>query len=248
MEGRIIRAMTQRMYLLACRKTNGTCYSFVVEGSAATHYLVTLNKCTCACTCPDFAQHGDHLCKHILFILARVGKTSLTELPLKPTDFLFSAALKQRIDDVLEKHKKTKADAAKDPTTTTECGICYEDFAEKDTTLHTCTTCTKKLHSSCMAIWKTTCFWNSQLYTCPYCRAYVTDTRKRSHEEGDDDDCLSKLSNQKLKIPRTGLGESPPYFVLSGVESPVSQPAVDHGGRQRYIGPRYITRILQFDD
>jgi hypothetical protein len=72
LQERILRAATQRLYLVRRDEVNDSeCQcNFVVLGSTGNVYTVTLQDVP-HCTCPDFARKND-LCKHILFVYLKV--------------------------------------------------------------------------------------------------------------------------------------------------------------------------------
>jgi hypothetical protein len=80
LQERILRAATQRLYLVRRDEVNvdpdannddGECKcNFVVLGSTGNVYTVTLQDVP-HCTCPDFVRKQD-LCKHVLFVYLKV--------------------------------------------------------------------------------------------------------------------------------------------------------------------------------
>ncbi len=196
MEGRISRALTQKMYLIQCtEKKNG--FACGVEGSTGTTYLVELKKVGgCCCDCPDFEKRRE-MCKHIFFILVRVAKTPVSEVQTDPVTFVLSDDLVTRIKNATDpSHAVTESFEAR---LTNECGVCYEDFMEIDKNLRKCTTCLKALHDSCMELWIRSCATRGHVCTCPYCRGLMS-TQKRVREE---DDYLSKMVVKPPPVKRT---------------------------------------------
>ena len=197
MEGRITRALTQKMYMIDCtEKKNG--FVCTVEGSTGKHYLVELKKVDgCCCDCPDFEKRGE-MCKHIFFVLVRVAKTPVSEVATDADTFVLSDDLVTRIKNATDPtHAVTESFEAR---LTNECGVCYEDFTEIDKDLRKCTTCLKALHDSCMELWIRSCATRGHPCTCPYCRGYMSTASKRTREE---DDCLSKLAVRPPPVKRT---------------------------------------------
>lgn len=211
MEARISRALTQKMYLIQCGEMRPSRSILCdVEGSTGTTYVVELKKVGCCCTCPDFAKRGE-MCKHIFFVLVRVAKTPISEVQQDPDNFVLSDDLTTRIKNAIDPtHAVTDAFEAR---LTNECGVCYEDFTERDKDLRKCMTCSKALHDSCMELWTRSCATRGQTWTCPYCRGFLS-VCKRIREE--DDDCLSKMVAKPQPVKRTRK---------SKVSAPVPTPA-----------------------
>ncbi len=68
---RILRAKTQRLYLIHRGAIENNQCEFAVLGSTGNIYNVTMKHLP-KCTCPDFTRGHNHLCKHILFVLLKV--------------------------------------------------------------------------------------------------------------------------------------------------------------------------------
>lgn len=74
---RMDRALSQRLYLLDQKQVSETERTFSVLGSTGNVYDVSISRIS-SCTCPDFLK-GNHLCKHILFVLTKalhIARTS----------------------------------------------------------------------------------------------------------------------------------------------------------------------------
>lgn len=196
MAARVIRAQTQRMYLMEYRAVkNG--FAFKVEGSTSKHYCVQLKKNGCKCSCPDFTQR-EEMCKHIFFILVRVAKTPLAELTSSTGDFILTNEITVRIKNAV---CPTNTTDESETRITNDCGVCYEDFTEKDKDMVKCTTCSKALHDSCMSLWVKSCTARGLTNTCPYCRALLSVAAHKRMRENDDD-CLVKMITPPSKQAR----------------------------------------------
>ncbi len=68
---RIMRAKTERLYLIHRGTIENNKCDFAVLGSTGNIYTVTITHLS-KCSCPDFARGHNHTCKHMLFVLLKV--------------------------------------------------------------------------------------------------------------------------------------------------------------------------------
>lgn len=191
-EGRIERAMTQRMYVMSARGEN-----FKVMGSTGTPYTIKVTNANITCTCPDHTQRHS-TCKHMMFLVGRVGRNremldrlvrnryaTVRESGPQMRDCIREGfvALRGAIPDEVdveegqvgtghaaavpkESPKKRKAEV--DRRGNESCPVCFEDFAEDgdDEKKPFCSRqCGTEFHGSCIRMWV------GKHPTCPMCRA-----------------------------------------------------------------------------
>ena len=66
---KIIRARTQRLYMISAEIESDYCRKYAVLGSTGNVYTVTISQLP-DCTCPDCGK--GNTCKHILFVMLKV--------------------------------------------------------------------------------------------------------------------------------------------------------------------------------
>lgn len=179
---RITRALSQRMFLVGqidnSNTTDGLNRRYNVLGSTGNVYNIEIKKLP-SCTCPDFER--GHLCKHIIFVMAKVLHVSrrsnlLYQRALLETELakIFANAPVAPQSDVLANTAATAAynrviggPAAprapeKDPDG--DCPVCYETLICNKSMLDSCGTCMNYIHKECLSQWL------SVQHNCVYCR------------------------------------------------------------------------------
>jgi hypothetical protein len=180
---RISRALSQRMFLVGqidkSNTRNGQSRMYDILGSTGNVYNIEIKKLP-SCTCPDFER--GHLCKHIIFVMAKVLHVSrrsdlIYQRALLKTELakIFADAPTAPLSEVLA---NTKAIAAynnvvgglavpcapeKDPDG--DCPVCYETLICNKKMLDSCGTCRNYIHKECLGQWL------SVQRNCVYCRA-----------------------------------------------------------------------------
>ena len=156
---------------------------YVLLGSTGNAYDVHITEQS-TCSCPD-SQKGN-LCKHIIFILAKVLKVPTNSYLLCERAFsldqlqsMFSYRRFNEADNIIRIRARNDVTAAYENMTKkgdqsqvievdAECAICYEALDKKKELMSTCNTCNHILHSDCLSIWL------RQSKTCVYCRSVWT--------------------------------------------------------------------------
>jgi hypothetical protein len=189
---RIYRALSQRMYLIEqldeSNQTSGLARRYAVLGSTGNVYNVTISQLP-TCTCPDCAR--GKLCKHIIFVLARV-----LQVPQNSPLIYQSALLQSELKEIFEKapapanvqassavlsaYKKAvigsqddqtgeeqeKSTAVNEKVPEGECPICFESLQSTEQ-LDSCATCHNYIHKDCLRKWLAA----ASHPTCCYCRS-----------------------------------------------------------------------------
>ena len=154
---------------------------FFVCGTTRNTYSVTFTKKKVVCTCMDFKLR-QQLCKHIYFLIGKVGRLSLEQIQtmfgdlsapksafLKTTFFTRKShqqkklsIILQKIVEIIEKNveEMKKGDGEND------CCICLETLEKNDRCID-CQQCKKLFHSSCIG------FWLNNKKKCPLCRTGI---------------------------------------------------------------------------
>ncbi|KAI8352452.1 hypothetical protein EDC96DRAFT_517986 [Choanephora cucurbitarum] len=200
MQGRVLRAMKQRMFVLS-RKTSELDSSveiFDVAGSVGNMYTVTVDT-RISCTCMDFGFRKSY-CKHILMVLMKVYRLPLSD----PMFQSLKTSREQRIDarqtgniadpsvlvpeDIRKKimtifyHQDESLDTQTNrrPLDNNDCPICFEAFEEdKIDTIDFCRVCGNNIHKECFDMWASS---KGSRVTCVYCRSnwYTNSNSKKS--------------------------------------------------------------------
>ena len=148
------RALHQRLFLLNYKELSPDNWEFLVQGSTGNNYTILFSPRKQLCDCPDSVQ----VCKHILFIIARVGndRNSYQKIENENIYLLnpnFSQCLKERLQNI-EKQINNVRDI-------TECAICFEELSNK---LDQCEQCKQVFHKNCIQR------WTLRQDSCPMCR------------------------------------------------------------------------------
>lgn len=168
MEGRIDRALTQRIFLISKELLSDGGAELQVAGLTSDYKVHIDANGRHTCTCMDFKQRRIP-CKHIFFSLFRVGRLNPQQWLLCPTSIpQWGSSFDIETEEDCKKRKLIeKADE--------ECAICYELFADKPKEPFTyCESCGHRFHSQCMSIW----LRQSPGKNCPLCRASVKQVKR----------------------------------------------------------------------
>ena len=160
---RLVKSLSEKMCLLsAVQKDNE--WNFKVRGQTNNVYEQKLTSTEYSCSCPD-QQGKSTFCKHLLFLVARVGK-----------QYDLGAELAQRPKTSWKKNAFTacstswalclshligEPDITKPVNDT--CSICFEELGSTDL-IECTTTCHNHFHKECMTLWL------EHGTTCPNCR------------------------------------------------------------------------------
>lgn len=149
---------------------------FFVCGTTQNTYEVVFGKNNVHCSCMDFQIHK-HLCKHLYFLIGKVGKLNLQQIQnmfgygepvLKKTSFfsrkekgfkIISNKIVEIIEKNVEKMKRGDGENC--------CCICLETLEKKDRCIE-CEKCKNLFHSACIR------FWLNKRNKCPLCRFSFT--------------------------------------------------------------------------
>lgn len=210
---RIVRARSQRLFLIERTQLSDVEWSFVVLGSTGNVYTVRIAHLP-SCSCPDH-QKGN-VCKHILFVWIKVmGLSEMSQLIYQ--NALISSELNEAFgqmhyrmcqigrgvlanDNVRSTYQKLTApkqgdhaeaesfdekDEVRRQPVEGDCPICFDPL---DGAIVFCrAACGVNLHKTCMDAWKHN--KNGETLTCPNCRSNWIDdgaskTKKYSSPEG----------------------------------------------------------------
>lgn len=162
------RALNQKLYLLNTEEHTEYMY-FDVRGTTNNIYNIKLDKINYSCSCPDF-QTRNNVCKHILFIIGKIGEETTIAKNLFNFNHIYDENLYNIIvDSVKDRLNKIKKEIYKNKNNTnTEifkkdeiCCICFESL-END--LYHETNCNNYFHNNCINKW----LQNKD--SCPLCR------------------------------------------------------------------------------
>ncbi|KAI8073898.1 hypothetical protein BC940DRAFT_76521 [Gongronella butleri] len=186
MEGRIRRAINQRLFVLGHHKKNANTDVFKVSGSTGNVYDVTIGP-KLSCSCVDYRFRRVH-CKHLLMVMLKVCHISpesnmYSSLTVKPADLaaidhLHASNLESRVPEELQtavdKYLRGEIDempsAPRRPLDDGECPVCYESFdpATYEAMTVSCRVCGNNIHTECFRLWESSTGGNA---TCVFCRA-----------------------------------------------------------------------------
>jgi hypothetical protein len=161
---RMKRALGQPMFLLSAEYSHTDEWNFVVQGYSGTDYNVILTPSKMECSCPDFQQRNK-LCKHLYFIIGRVGKERGLLEKLNETTNIFT--IKPEFTNILTK-RLTKSDCdnkTEDTKNCEDCSVCFEPMLNRQL-VSNCCTCKNKFHKSCINRWL------RAKNNCPLCRSH----------------------------------------------------------------------------
>lgn len=171
-DGRKIRALNQKLYLIESIDINQYEKEYVVMGSTGNVYNVKIND-EPSCNCPDYTQRKNR-CKHIYFVLIRImnvkkaDQTCYNKKELKNmfkhipsvTDFLkVSSDIKKNYDNM--KNKKISEKDLDD-----SCPICLDDLLNGEKLLTCKYSCGKHVHDFCFNMYNK----NKLKKECLYCK------------------------------------------------------------------------------
>lgn len=155
------RALRQSMFLLNAIQFENDDWTFEVQGSMGTNYLLSFSKTCINCNCPDFTKRQE-TCKHCFFIVGRV----LNDLELmkkmedgcEPSQ-LFLANFSGRMQKRIEQRTFSIASSCTD-----DCVVCFEPIDAK-VGIWECKGCKKGcMHDECARRWL------EKKNSCPLCR------------------------------------------------------------------------------
>jgi hypothetical protein len=189
---RILRARTQRLYLISKEKINEGTYKLTVLGSTGNVYEVTLGHVP-SCTCPDYQRKQD-LCKHILFVSLKVLGLSVDNplvyqkaLVTEELDDVFWQLENRRTGGVVDANQQVKAAVAQmrgqevpeSPSPiqrkqldddNRDCPICFDQMEGPEGTVYCRSTCGTNFHADCIRRWLGQHHQSRGEQTCPACR------------------------------------------------------------------------------
>lgn len=199
---RLKRGMKQKMFLLNAKYDNPKNeWIFTVKGTT-NDYTLIINETEICCTCPDFTGRG-RICKHIYFIIGRIGQnenmiyeleeaiengergSALTKEEFNTLHNNLHDRLTQRINQLSKTSNPKLINTLED-----DCSICFESLKEYPV-LQCEKSCKNHFHEDCITTWL------NKNTTCPFCREPWQIKRKPSEDEFDP---LNKLNIKKTKL------------------------------------------------
>ena len=203
---RIARALSERIYLLDFILLGNYLNEGLhgrVQGMSGKEYDCEVRNKSSYCSCPDFLQRGrslDKPCKHLYFLLSRVGKSMEDSENISKSIRRFTLSPKviknfQNLLDVRNNSIKTEEqeERQQERQEDTNCSICFEEIIKNETYAN-CLQCQKRIHGNCFHHWKTTCHKNGKKPTCPLCRSSNIINFYDEQITPNNDDCLNKLN------------------------------------------------------
>jgi len=198
---RIVRAKSQRMFMISAETINEITRKYAVLGSTGNVYNVEIGIIP-SCSCPDHMK--GNTCKHILLIFLKVLK-----VPAKSSYIYQKALLTSEVREIFDAAPPTLIGVLANATVRKayaqktgkefddeceekgkqrplegDCPVCMEDFTEEGTRpeqITFCKECGNNIHKVCLREWKNGCRRNGNPVTCVYCRAdWVDDTAPAS--------------------------------------------------------------------
>jgi hypothetical protein len=163
---RVSKSLSEKMCLLCANQTNPNEWKFKVRGQTNNVYEQILTPTSYCCTCPDH-QTKKSFCKHLLFLVFRVGKqydlgVGLANRPKttwkKSAFTACSCSWSLCLSHLVGSHSTTTETTSDD-----YCSICFEELGT-DNLVECTTTCHKHYHKDCINNWL------EHGTTCPNCR------------------------------------------------------------------------------
>ena len=181
---RLIKALSEKMYLLSAIQDNE--WIFNVRAQSTNVYEQHLSETTYSCSCPDH-QTKNTFCKHLLFLVVRVGKqfdlgALLIQRPKtswKKNAFQTCSKSWIRCLSHLIKTSVVSEDIDN------QCAICFDDYGTEE--IVKCgTMCHKKYHKICIEKWL------ERSKTCPMCRTKWNSKTAKVEEKNEEkeDECI----------------------------------------------------------
>jgi uncharacterized Zn finger protein len=175
---KIKKALSEKMCLLSATLSETNEWTFSVRGQSNNVYKQNFTKTLYSCSCPDH-QERKTFCKHLLFLVIRVGKQyelseDLAQRPkttwkkngFNTCSMSWRLCLSHLIGVKTETETETKTNDDDN-----SCSICYEDLGT-DEIVECSKTCHKQFHKACMDIWL------EHGDTCPNCRTDWSENTK----------------------------------------------------------------------
>lgn len=182
-ETRIQKALSEPFYVLDVTNIEGPVTKVKASGSKQDVYTINLThrSATVSCNCPDIhARKHQVLCKHICFILLKVGKLQKGVLEhgasIGPIHFQTILDNFQSIwsdsavvnPDLIKRYKQLVDKGTIVPRNIDDiCVICFDSMT-KDTMKTPCNVCLNGLHTLCFEQWTKASPKGKQ---CPFCRS-----------------------------------------------------------------------------
>ena len=167
---RLQKSLSETIRLLRASKKENE-WEFSVRGQKLTVYEQKLTPITFSCTCPDH-EKKQTFCKHLLFLVARVGlqmemAAHLHSKKKEWNESLFASCTlswTNRLSHLVGAAPVSVKNVKDVRNSGDDCSICFETMESKETI--TCeTTCKNQFHKECIVHWLD--FGNK---TCPLCR------------------------------------------------------------------------------
>ena len=136
--------------------------AFKVRGTTGNIYDIAFGD-SMKCTCMDFVLHSNP-CKHIFFILGRVGKIKwdvVQNLLIKNETKSLQTILSHCVI-ILKSMMMVRVNGNGE-----DCPICLETLEESKDNFFSCPTCKQLLHDTCFEVWQLTSS------SCPLCRRLI---------------------------------------------------------------------------
>jgi hypothetical protein len=197
---RIKKALSEKMCLLSAIQPDDNQWKFSVRGKTNNVYEQHFTPTIYSCSCPD-QQDRKSFCKHLLFLVIRVGK-----------QYEIGEDVAQRPKTTWKKNVFNSCSTAwklclshlmglkidKESEKNTNCPICYEDI-ETTETVKCSKTCHKYFHKECMDIWL------QHGNTCPNCRTEWSENKDESKTTHEHIDVVGSIIETKIEANNTDV-------------------------------------------
>ena len=180
------RALQQKIYLLNTEEHNES-MDFDVRGSTNNIYNIKLDKINCTCTCPDF-QTRNNICKHILFIIAKIGEETTIANNLFNFNNIYDEniytiiiqSIKNRLNKIRKERNKKNKKKKDNIVCSKKDEICCICFEELNNDLYHEKNCNNYFHNTCIDKW----LQNKD--SCPLCRKTLFKNNINENDNGID--------------------------------------------------------------
>ena len=169
---RFKRGIHQSLFVLNfdTSQSNENILKFEIYGTSRTIYNVLFDHVQASCTCMDFKTR--HLyCKHIYFIIGKIGKLTLTQIEsiMEDTTSVQTRKQKQKkLTTILHQVVTALQNSIKQLKNGNGelCCVCIEDMSAEQHCIE-CDNCKNKFHKLCLLSWL------NDSRGCPFCRKSI---------------------------------------------------------------------------
>ncbi|KAI8885803.1 hypothetical protein K501DRAFT_68179 [Backusella circina FSU 941] len=191
MASRVVRVLTQRIFVLSRSQLDDSREVFEIIGSVGTTYTVRIED-HMSCNCVDYRYKRLH-CKHILTVLLKVYRLHFSSNLFKSLNtsaadrkaamennmsmidpsVLVSREAREKILNVMTNKSKynNNEKAEQRPLDTSDCPVCFETFEPENINfIAFCFICGNNIHKQCLQQWIDS-KGGIDRATCVYCRS-----------------------------------------------------------------------------